>query len=67
MEEDASRGWALNLSDPSCPGYYGDNCTNVCDLNPCEHQSVCTRKPNAPHGYICECLPNYLGPYCETR
>uniref|UniRef100_A0A8C6MYP9 Cadherin EGF LAG seven-pass G-type receptor 2 n=1 Tax=Mus spicilegus TaxID=10103 RepID=A0A8C6MYP9_MUSSI len=48
-------------------GYYGDNCTNVCDLNPCEHQSVCTRKPNTPHGYICECLPNYLGPYCETR
>ncbi|XP_031231049.1 cadherin EGF LAG seven-pass G-type receptor 2 isoform X1 [Mastomys coucha] len=48
-------------------GYYGDNCTNVCDLNPCEHQSVCTRKPNVPQGYICECLPNYLGPYCETR
>ncbi|KAB0393125.1 hypothetical protein E2I00_010871, partial [Balaenoptera physalus] len=52
----------------SCdPGYYGDNCTNVCDLNPCEHQSVCTRKPSDPHGYICECPQNYLGPYCETR
>ncbi|XP_059530723.1 cadherin EGF LAG seven-pass G-type receptor 2 isoform X1 [Myotis daubentonii] len=52
----------------SCdPGYYGDNCTNVCNLNPCEHQSTCTRKPSAPHGYTCECPPNYLGPYCETR
>eukprot|EP00071_Canis_lupus_P052232 XP_537042.2 cadherin EGF LAG seven-pass G-type receptor 2 isoform X1 [Canis lupus familiaris] len=52
----------------SCdPGYYGDNCTNVCDLNPCEHQSVCIRKPSAPHGYTCECPQNYLGPYCETR
>uniref|UniRef100_A0A452UB42 Cadherin EGF LAG seven-pass G-type receptor 2 n=1 Tax=Ursus maritimus TaxID=29073 RepID=A0A452UB42_URSMA len=52
----------------SCdPGYYGDNCTNVCDLNPCEHQSMCIRKPSAPHGYTCECPQNYLGPYCETR
>ncbi|KAM9004833.1 cadherin EGF LAG seven-pass G-type receptor 2 isoform 4-T5 [Sarcophilus harrisii] len=52
----------------SCdPGYYGDSCANVCTLNPCEHQSVCTRKPSAPHGYTCECPHNYFGPYCETR
>ncbi|XP_049621611.1 cadherin EGF LAG seven-pass G-type receptor 2 isoform X1 [Suncus etruscus] len=52
----------------SCdPGYYGDNCTNVCDLNPCEHQSICIRKASALHGYSCGCPPNYLGPYCETR
>ncbi|XP_019369272.1 PREDICTED: cadherin EGF LAG seven-pass G-type receptor 2, partial [Gavialis gangeticus] len=52
----------------SCdPGYYGDNCVNVCSLNPCEHQSVCTRKPSSSHGYTCECPHNYFGPYCENK
>lgn len=67
IEDSAGAGWGLTPSVLVVPGYYGDNCTNVCELNPCEHQSVCTRKPSAPHGYTCECPPNYLGPYCETR
>ncbi|XP_062834481.1 cadherin EGF LAG seven-pass G-type receptor 2 isoform X1 [Anolis carolinensis] len=52
----------------SCdPGYYGDNCANVCSLNPCEHQAVCARKPSSSHGYTCECPENYFGPYCENK
>nr|XP_033773923.1 cadherin EGF LAG seven-pass G-type receptor 2 isoform X1 [Geotrypetes seraphini] len=52
----------------SCdPGYYGDNCTDVCSLNPCEHESVCVRKPSSSHGYICECAQSFFGAYCENK
>ncbi|XP_078500339.1 cadherin EGF LAG seven-pass G-type receptor 2 isoform X1 [Lissotriton helveticus] len=52
----------------SCdPGYYGDSCSDVCALNPCEHQSVCARKPSSSHGYTCECPHSYFGPYCESK
>ncbi|XP_069489759.1 cadherin EGF LAG seven-pass G-type receptor 2 isoform X2 [Ambystoma mexicanum] len=52
----------------SCdPGYYGDQCSDVCALNPCEHQSVCARKPSSSHGYTCECPHSYFGPYCEHK
>ncbi|XP_072569096.1 cadherin EGF LAG seven-pass G-type receptor 2 [Paramormyrops kingsleyae] len=52
----------------SCdPGYYGDSCTDVCSLNPCEHQSACTRKPSSSHGYTCDCPASYFGQYCEKR
>uniref|UniRef100_A0A8C9W1B0 Cadherin EGF LAG seven-pass G-type receptor 2 n=1 Tax=Scleropages formosus TaxID=113540 RepID=A0A8C9W1B0_SCLFO len=59
-----------NWESYSCtchPGYYGDNCTDVCSLNPCEHQSACTRKGAPPHGYSCDCPSNYFGQYCENR
>ncbi|XP_069046547.1 cadherin EGF LAG seven-pass G-type receptor 2 isoform X2 [Lepisosteus oculatus] len=52
----------------SCdPGYYGEGCTDVCSLNPCEHQSACTRKPSSSHGYTCECSSSHFGQYCESR
>ncbi|MBN3295144.1 CELR2 protein, partial [Amia calva] len=52
----------------SCdPGYYGDSCTDVCSLNPCEHQSACTRKPSSSHGYTCDCASSYFGQYCENK
>ncbi|XP_078098403.1 cadherin EGF LAG seven-pass G-type receptor 2 isoform X5 [Mustelus asterias] len=52
----------------SCdPGYYGEECKDVCSINPCEHQSVCTRKPSSSHGYTCDCSVNYFGQYCETK
>lgn len=52
----------------SCdPGYYGDSCSDVCALNPCEHQSLCARKPSSSHGYTCECPHSYFGPYCENK
>uniref|UniRef100_A0A1A8GL00 Cadherin EGF LAG seven-pass G-type receptor 2 n=1 Tax=Nothobranchius korthausae TaxID=1143690 RepID=A0A1A8GL00_9TELE len=48
-------------------GYYGTNCTDVCSLNPCEHASLCTRKPGSSHGYTCNCPRNYFGQYCEKK
>uniref|UniRef100_A0A673XJJ7 Cadherin, EGF LAG seven-pass G-type receptor 2 n=1 Tax=Salmo trutta TaxID=8032 RepID=A0A673XJJ7_SALTR len=48
-------------------GYYGDNCTDVCALNPCEHQSACTRKVSSSRGYTCDCPSNYFGQYCEKK
>uniref|UniRef100_A0A8C9TNS2 Cadherin, EGF LAG seven-pass G-type receptor 2 n=1 Tax=Scleropages formosus TaxID=113540 RepID=A0A8C9TNS2_SCLFO len=52
----------------SCdPGYYGNSCTDVCSLNPCEHQSACTRRPSSSHGYTCDCPGGYFGQYCENR
>uniref|UniRef100_A0A8C2Z8K1 Cadherin EGF LAG seven-pass G-type receptor 2 n=1 Tax=Cyclopterus lumpus TaxID=8103 RepID=A0A8C2Z8K1_CYCLU len=48
-------------------GYYGTNCTDVCSLNPCEHESRCTRKPSSSRGYTCDCPSNYFGHYCEKK
>nr|XP_033813815.1 cadherin EGF LAG seven-pass G-type receptor 1 isoform X2 [Geotrypetes seraphini] len=49
------------------PGYFGRDCVNVCNLNPCEHVSSCVRKPSSSHGYTCECGQNYYGQYCENK
>lgn len=48
-------------------GYYGANCTDVCSLNPCEHESTCTRKLSTSRGYSCDCPNNYFGYYCEKK
>uniref|UniRef100_A0A7N6FG21 Cadherin EGF LAG seven-pass G-type receptor 2 n=1 Tax=Anabas testudineus TaxID=64144 RepID=A0A7N6FG21_ANATE len=48
-------------------GYYGTNCTDVCSLNPCEHESACTRKLTSSRGYTCDCPSNYFGHYCEKK
>ncbi|KAI7790755.1 cadherin EGF LAG seven-pass G-type receptor 2 precursor [Triplophysa rosa] len=48
-------------------GYYGNNCTDVCALNPCEHQSACSRKSSSARGYVCNCPSNYFGQYCEKK
>uniref|UniRef100_H3BZ58 Cadherin EGF LAG seven-pass G-type receptor 1 n=1 Tax=Tetraodon nigroviridis TaxID=99883 RepID=H3BZ58_TETNG len=49
------------------PGYFGKECTDACQLNPCEHVSTCVRKPSSSHGYTCECGQNYYGQYCENK
>uniref|UniRef100_H3CYQ7 Cadherin EGF LAG seven-pass G-type receptor 1 n=1 Tax=Tetraodon nigroviridis TaxID=99883 RepID=H3CYQ7_TETNG len=49
------------------PGYFGKECTDACQLNPCEHVSTCVRKPSSSHGYTCECGQNYYGQYCENN
>ncbi|KAF7668280.1 hypothetical protein LDENG_00021540 [Lucifuga dentata] len=49
------------------PGYFGKECLDACQLNPCEHVSTCVRKPSSSHGYICECGQNYYGQYCENK
>ncbi|TRY55727.1 hypothetical protein DNTS_010295 [Danionella cerebrum] len=48
-------------------GYYGNNCTDACSLNPCDHQSICSRTPDSAHGYTCSCHGNYFGQYCEKK
>uniref|UniRef100_A0A7N8X5C6 Cadherin EGF LAG seven-pass G-type receptor 1a n=1 Tax=Mastacembelus armatus TaxID=205130 RepID=A0A7N8X5C6_9TELE len=47
------------------PGYFGKECVDACQLNPCEHVSTCVRKPSSSHGYTCECGQNYYGQYLE--
>uniref|UniRef100_A0A7N6AZJ4 Cadherin EGF LAG seven-pass G-type receptor 1a n=1 Tax=Anabas testudineus TaxID=64144 RepID=A0A7N6AZJ4_ANATE len=49
------------------PGYFGRECVDACQLNPCEHVSTCVRKPSSSHGYTCECGQNYYGQYCENK
>lgn len=48
-------------------GYFGKECMDACQLNPCEHVSTCVRKPSSSHGYTCECGQNYYGQYCENK
>lgn len=48
-------------------GYYGTNCTDACSLNPCEHESTCTRKLSSSRGYTCDCPRNFFGLYCEKK
>ncbi|XP_059581872.1 cadherin EGF LAG seven-pass G-type receptor 1 isoform X4 [Alligator mississippiensis] len=49
------------------PGYFGRDCVDVCNLNPCEHVSTCVHKPSSSHGYTCECGQSYYGQYCENK
>ncbi|KAJ7396956.1 hypothetical protein BTVI_139547 [Pitangus sulphuratus] len=49
------------------PGYFGRECVDVCNLNPCEHVSTCVHKPSSSHGYTCECGQSYYGQYCESK
>uniref|UniRef100_A0A672P6X0 Cadherin EGF LAG seven-pass G-type receptor 3 n=1 Tax=Sinocyclocheilus grahami TaxID=75366 RepID=A0A672P6X0_SINGR len=43
------------------PGFYGKSCMDACQLNPCENQAKCHRKPSYSHGYICDCEDNHYG------
>ncbi|XP_056155459.1 LOW QUALITY PROTEIN: cadherin EGF LAG seven-pass G-type receptor 3 [Lampris incognitus] len=49
------------------PGYYGKGCIDACQLNPCENEAQCHRKPSSSHGYICDCGDNHYGQYCQHR
>ncbi|XP_036375616.1 cadherin EGF LAG seven-pass G-type receptor 1 [Megalops cyprinoides] len=49
------------------PGYFGKDCVDACQLDPCEHVSTCVHKPGSSHGYTCECGSNYYGQYCENK
>ena len=50
-----------------CPaGYTGDTCgtdINDCVSNPCENRGTCSDGVN---GFSCQCLENWIGPFCET-
>ncbi|XP_075687862.1 cadherin EGF LAG seven-pass G-type receptor 3 isoform X3 [Rhinoderma darwinii] len=49
------------------PGYFGDSCMDICQLNPCENRGVCTHRPDHPLDYTCECSGHHFGRYCEHR
>ncbi|KAM4022955.1 cadherin EGF LAG seven-pass G-type receptor 3 isoform 2-T2 [Anomaloglossus baeobatrachus] len=49
------------------PGFLGDNCMDICQLNPCENKGVCAHHPDHPMGYMCECSGQHFGRYCENR
>ncbi|KAG5837852.1 hypothetical protein ANANG_G00217420 [Anguilla anguilla] len=49
------------------PGYYGKSCTDACQLNPCENEAQCHRKPNSSHGYACDCGDDHYGQYCQNK
>ncbi|XP_067097012.1 LOW QUALITY PROTEIN: cadherin EGF LAG seven-pass G-type receptor 3 [Osmerus mordax] len=49
------------------PGFYGKGCMDACQLNPCENEAQCHRKPSSSHGYICDCGDNHYGQYCQHR
>ncbi|XP_036388557.1 LOW QUALITY PROTEIN: cadherin EGF LAG seven-pass G-type receptor 3 [Megalops cyprinoides] len=49
------------------PGFYGKGCTDACQLNPCENEAQCHRKPSSSYGYICDCGDNHFGQYCPYR
>uniref|UniRef100_A0A4W5RPP4 Cadherin EGF LAG seven-pass G-type receptor 3 n=1 Tax=Hucho hucho TaxID=62062 RepID=A0A4W5RPP4_9TELE len=49
------------------PGFYGKGCIEACQLNPCENDAKCHRKPSSSHGYICDCGDNHYGQYCQHR
>ncbi|XP_072276680.1 cadherin EGF LAG seven-pass G-type receptor 3 isoform X2 [Pyxicephalus adspersus] len=49
------------------PGYFGENCVDICQLNPCENRGLCRHHLNSTQGYTCECTGNHFGRYCEHR
>ncbi|XP_063065516.1 cadherin EGF LAG seven-pass G-type receptor 3 [Engraulis encrasicolus] len=49
------------------PGFYGKSCMDACQLNPCENDAQCHRKPSSSHGYVCDCGDNHYGQYCQHR
>ncbi|XP_035377944.1 cadherin EGF LAG seven-pass G-type receptor 3 isoform X2 [Electrophorus electricus] len=49
------------------PGFYGKSCTDACQLNPCENEAQCHRKPSSSHGYSCDCGDHHHGQYCQHR
>ncbi|KAM6977742.1 cadherin EGF LAG seven-pass G-type receptor 3 [Aplochiton taeniatus] len=48
-------------------GFYGKGCMDACQLNPCENNAQCHRKPSSSHGYTCDCGDNHYGQYCQHR
>ena len=60
-------GWAGHTCNCD-QGYVGEKCFDVCHLNPCQHNSTCSRTKGAEHGYKCQCnSPLLSGRYCEKK
>ncbi|RXG51616.1 Protocadherin-like wing polarity protein stan [Armadillidium vulgare] len=47
-------------------GFFGNNCIDACEINPCSNNSTCVHDAHSPKGYRCECLTSkFTGEYCE--
>ena len=58
---------AKGLSQYECkcnPGFVGEQCLDVCELNPCSFSSTCILWNNT-RGYKCLCDRSHTGVYCE--
>ncbi|XP_044577360.1 protocadherin-like wing polarity protein stan isoform X2 [Cotesia glomerata] len=51
------------------PGYVGEHCEAICDINPCHSDSgICLEENSSKRGYKCQCnSEEYTGEYCEVR
>jgi len=52
------------LCDPYWTGSHCEWPINSCEAEPCHHLATCKDLDN---GYLCQCLPQYEGAYCETE
>ncbi|XP_075430641.1 cadherin EGF LAG seven-pass G-type receptor 3 isoform X2 [Ascaphus truei] len=57
----------LSYSCVCHPGFYGERCVDVCQLNPCENKGICRHQLSSVPGYTCECGGHHYGQYCEHR
>ncbi|XP_014243159.1 protocadherin-like wing polarity protein stan isoform X2 [Cimex lectularius] len=58
----------LSASCTCNTGYVGEECENICSLNPCENGGRCFNDRDSPVGYSCSCNgTHFTGDYCENE
>ena len=55
--------------DCACkPGYIGDQCFDICQLDPCQNNGTCSKDQSDRRGYSCSCSsPLLSGTYCQNK
>ena len=59
----------LNGTKCECPvSYFGETCEkSKCDNVKCENNGVCRLNNTTKEGYMCECVEDFSGQFCETN